>query len=146
MFVEIKTKMSRQHTVSRKAETQGTICAKEADLRGMSWERSVGVPKCRKLKTPVCGVKAGGALFTSSHGSLPVPGAVSVSQLPLPTLTSSSLLHLHAHLRSLRVSPDFPAPDGIMGSHALLSHHSLTFPVCLFSCCPSTCCLNSFKL
>ena len=42
---------------SLKAETQGTICAKEADLRGMSWERSVGVPKCRKLKTPVCGVK-----------------------------------------------------------------------------------------
>ena len=57
MFVEIKTKMSRQHTVSRKTGTQGTICAKEADLRGMSWERSVGVPKCRKLKTPVCGVK-----------------------------------------------------------------------------------------
>ena len=25
--------------------------------RVMSWERSVGVPKCRKLKTPVCGVK-----------------------------------------------------------------------------------------
>lgn len=57
MFVEIKTKMSRQHTVSRKSGTQGTICAKEADLRGVSWERTVGVPKCRKLKTPLCGVK-----------------------------------------------------------------------------------------
>ena len=84
--------------------------------------------------------------LSSSHGSLPVPVAVSVSQLPLPTLTSSSLLQLHAHLRSLRVSPDFPAPDGITGSHALLSHHGLIFPVCLFSYCPSTCCLNSFKL
>ena len=51
MFAEIKTKMSRQHTVSRKTGTQGTICAKEADLRGVSWERSVGVSKCRKLKT-----------------------------------------------------------------------------------------------
>ena len=45
---------NRQHTVSRKAETQGIIRAKEADLRGVSWERSVGVPR---FKTPVCGVK-----------------------------------------------------------------------------------------
>lgn len=32
-LLRLKTKMSRQHTVSRKTGTQGTICAKEADLR-----------------------------------------------------------------------------------------------------------------
>lgn len=73
------------------------------------------------------------------------PVAVSVPAAS-PALTSSSLLHLHARLRSVRVSPDLPAPDGVTGSRALLCHHSLLFPLCLFSYCPSTCCLNSFKL
>lgn len=96
-----------------------------------------------------CGRRLGhSAILTSLFSFLSSrepPVAVSVPAAS-SALTSSSLLHLHARLRSVRVSPDLPAPDGVTGSRALLCHHSLLFPLCLFSYCPSTCCLNSFKL